>query len=181
MHKYGPPGRLTLPEMHKAGQRPVFFITFIILSVIFLFFKKDSHVAIFISLLLLTQRILRITEENFRHFIHQLKVREEGREGEPGTVRVSPANKILFPFTCHRRLAGRDPTARRWSPKAKCFKAGQTTGAPCACKRTYTERCKSASYEHGQYVAEPNCVAKRRGGEQGDAKWQSAGYELDSA
>ena len=71
MHKYGPPGRLTLPEMHKAGQRPVFFITFIILSVIFLFFKKDSHVAIFISLLLLTQRILRITEENIRHSICQ--------------------------------------------------------------------------------------------------------------
>ena len=38
-------------------------------------------------------KILRNTLENFRHFIRQLKVREEGREGEPGTVRVSPANK----------------------------------------------------------------------------------------
>ena len=62
---------------------------------------------------------------------------------------------------------------------SECLSQSEST--TCACKRTCTERCKSASYEHGQYVAEPNCVAKRRGGEQGDAKWQSAGYELDSA
>ena len=48
--------------------------------------------------------------ENFRHFIRQLKVQEEGCKGEPGTVRVSPANKKLFLATCHRRPAGRDPT-----------------------------------------------------------------------
>ena len=35
--------------------------------------------------------------ENFRHFIRQLKVQEEGCKGEPGTVRVSSANKNLFP------------------------------------------------------------------------------------
>ena len=56
------------------------------------------------------------------------KVREEGREGEPGTVRVSPANKTLFIPIRHRRLAGRDPTARRWSPKAKYFKADAESG-----------------------------------------------------
>ncbi len=41
--------------------------------------------------------MLSNAEENFRHFIHQIKVPEEGREGEPGTVRVSSANKKLFP------------------------------------------------------------------------------------
>ena len=68
--------------------------------------------------------------ENFRNFSRQVKVREEGREGEPGTVRVSPANKILFPATCHRRPAGRDPTARRWSPRAKCIKTVCRDGRP---------------------------------------------------
>ena len=58
----------------------------------------------------------------FRTIIRQIKVREDGREGEPGTVRVSPANKTLFLPIRHRRLAGRDPTARRWSPKAKSIK-----------------------------------------------------------
>ena len=31
--------------------------------------------------------------EKFRHFIRQIKVPEEGCKGEPGTVRVSSANK----------------------------------------------------------------------------------------
>ena len=34
--------------------------------------------------------------ENFRHFSRQIEVPEEGREGEPGTVRpavTGPANK----------------------------------------------------------------------------------------
>jgi len=38
-------------------------------------------------------KVLRNALENFRHFIRQFKVREEGCEGEPGTVRVSHANK----------------------------------------------------------------------------------------
>jgi len=37
--------------------------------------------------------MLSKAKENFRHFIRQIKVPEEGREGEPGTVLVSPANK----------------------------------------------------------------------------------------
>jgi len=57
--------------------------------------------------------------ENFRHFIRQIKVQEEGCKGETGTVRVSPANKKLFPTTRHRRLAGRDPTPKRWSPERR--------------------------------------------------------------
>ena len=40
------------------------------------------------------------------------------------------ANKKLFLATCHRRPAGRDPTARRWSPKAKGFKAAAESGVP---------------------------------------------------
>jgi len=70
-------------------------------------------------------------EENFRHFSRQIKVPEEGREGEPGTVRPAgrdPANKILFPFTRPRRPAGRDPTSKRWSPKAKCIKPVRRDG-----------------------------------------------------
>ncbi len=63
--------------------------------------------------------MLSNAEENFRHFIHQIKVPEEGREGEPGTVRVSPANKKLFPTTRPRRLAGRDPTPKRWSSERR--------------------------------------------------------------
>ena len=66
--------------------------------------------------------MLSNAEDNFRHFIRQIKVPEEGREGEPGTVRVSPANKKLFPTTRHRRLAGRDPTlpqSRDWSPERR--------------------------------------------------------------
>ncbi|MEI8245732.1 MAG: hypothetical protein WCI51_07875, partial [Lentisphaerota bacterium] len=30
-----------------------------------------------------------------------------------------PCKQKIVSFTRHRRLAGRDPTARRWSPKAK--------------------------------------------------------------
>ena len=63
-------------------------------------------------------------------FLRQLKVPEEGREGEPGTVRVSPANKTLFIPIRHRRLAGRDPTARRWSPKAKSIKPFRRPALP---------------------------------------------------
>ena len=55
---------------------------------------------------------------------------EEGCKGEPLTVKVSPANKKLFLPIRHRRPAGRDPTARRWSPKAKCFKAAAESGVP---------------------------------------------------
>ena len=47
------------------------------------------------------------------------KVPEEGCKGEPGTVRVSSANKNLFPATCRRLPTGRDPTARRWSPERR--------------------------------------------------------------
>ena len=54
--------------------------------------------------------MLSNADENFRHFIRQIKVPEEGCKGETGTVRVSPAKK-MFPATRHRRLAGRDPTA----------------------------------------------------------------------
>jgi hypothetical protein len=41
-------------------------------------------------------RFLRVICTTILHSIRQLKVREEGREGEPGTVRVFPANKTLF-------------------------------------------------------------------------------------
>ena len=101
-------------------------------------------------------------------------------ESQEELSRFTLQTKNCFPYS--------PPAARRARSngealvaKGEMHKAGQATGAPCACKRTYTERCKSAPYEHGQYVAEPNCVARRRGGEQGDAKWQSVGYELDSA
>ena len=107
----------------------IFFITFIILSVIFLFFKKDSHVAIFISLLLLTQRILRITEENIRHSICQ-KSSGGGMQGGTWNCPGFPCKQIIVSLICHRRPAGRDPTARRWSPKAKCFKAAAESGVP---------------------------------------------------
>ena len=63
--------------------------------------------------------MLSKAKENFRHFIRQIKVQEEGCKGETGTVRVSPANKKLFPTTRHRRLAGRDPTPKRWSPERR--------------------------------------------------------------
>ena len=33
-----------------------------------------------------------------------------------------PCKQKIVSLTRHRRLAGRDPTARRWSPKAKCIK-----------------------------------------------------------
>jgi len=36
----------------------------------------------------------------------------------------------LFLPIRHRRPAGRDPTAGRWSPKAKCFKAAAESGVP---------------------------------------------------
>ena len=41
-----------------------------------------------------------------------------------------PCKQNIVFLTCHRRLAGRDPTARRWSPKAKCFKAAAESGVP---------------------------------------------------
>ena len=44
--------------------------------------------------------------------------------------RRGTTNKTLFLPIRHRRLAGRDPTARRWSPKAKCFKAAAESGVP---------------------------------------------------
>ena len=119
-------------------------------------------------------------EENFRHFIRQRKFWRRDARGNLELSRFTLQTKNCFPYS--------PPAARRARSngealvaKGEMYKAGQATGAPCACKRTYTERCKSAPYEHGQYVAEPNCVARRRGGEQGDAKWQSVGYELDSA
>ena len=41
--------------------------------------------------------------ENFRHFIRQIKVPEEGREGEPGTVRSTGAE--LQTKNCFQLLA----------------------------------------------------------------------------
>ena len=41
--------------------------------------------------------------EKFRHFIRQIKVREEGREGEPGTVR--PAVTGLQTKHCFSQFA----------------------------------------------------------------------------
>jgi len=41
--------------------------------------------------------------ENFRHFIRKIKVQEEGREGEPGTVR--PATAGLQTNNCFQLLA----------------------------------------------------------------------------
>ena len=42
--------------------------------------------------------------------------------GNPELSGFPPQTKHCFSITRHRRLAGRDPTARRWSPKAKCIK-----------------------------------------------------------
>ena len=41
-----------------------------------------------------------------------------------------PCKQKIVSLTRHRRLAGRDPTARRWSPKAKGFKAAAESGVP---------------------------------------------------
>ena len=41
-----------------------------------------------------------------------------------------PCKQKIVSLTRHRRPAGRDPTARRWSPKAKCFKAAAESGVP---------------------------------------------------
>ena len=68
--------------------------------------------------------------EKFRHFIRPIEVREEGREGEPGTVRVSPANKKLFPLLATGGSPGviqRRGVGRR---NGEINKAGQATGAP---------------------------------------------------
>ena len=41
-----------------------------------------------------------------------------------------PCKQIIVSHIRHRRPAGRDPTARRWSPKAKGFKAAAESGVP---------------------------------------------------
>ena len=41
-----------------------------------------------------------------------------------------PCKQRTVSLTRHRRPAGRDPTARRWSPKAKCCKAAAESGIP---------------------------------------------------
>ena len=41
-----------------------------------------------------------------------------------------PCKQIIVSLTRHRRPAGRDPTARCWSPEAKCFKAAAESGVP---------------------------------------------------
>ena len=51
----------------------------------------------------------------------------------------------------------------------------------CACERISSEWCKSTAYQRIQYVADCNCVAARRGGEQRKANNQSAGDKLDLA
>ena len=69
-------------------------------------------------------------EENFRHFIRQRKFWRRDARGNLELSRFPLQTKYCFSITRHRRPAGRDPTARRWSPKAKCFKAAAESGVP---------------------------------------------------
>ena len=45
-----------------------------------------------------------------------------GMQGGTLNCQGFPCKQKIVSLTRHRRPAGRDPTARRWSPKAKCIK-----------------------------------------------------------
>ena len=82
-----------------------------------------------------------------------------------------------------RPQSGREAGVPLCSPAEIWGMGGMPAGSrrSCACERTSSEWCKSTPYQRIQYVADCNCVAARRGGEQRKANNQSAGDELDLA
>ena len=81
--------------------------------------RKHSLTPVFTSVSSVSSVVNRFSQVPNFMLLSVKKVREEGREGEPGTVRVSHANKTIVSFIRHRRPAGRGPVPNRWSPKAK--------------------------------------------------------------